>query len=974
MATRCLILLCCGTLVAGLLRASDSAPPEIIGVAVTNAQKRIQWAPYPAAQQYQLLSAGSISNLFTNDISGMISGYTWTGTNTNPFWFYRLQVTPLNSNALLTANLLNRLAYGPTPDELERVTQMGPQAYIDEQLDFGNVPEPMDDFTVESTNGVPPELAVKTNWIKVTVAGVRSTNVLYMYLTAPGDVYVDDIALYAGTGTNLNTLTNYVRNGDFESVFPGPWTVSANHANSAISTNVKCSGNASLRVVATSAGSTQNSSIWQTIAPGLTTTQSCTLSFWYLPRTNSSILTIRLSGSGVVGSPTNEPSGTPLWVYATTTGTASSSNLYIYLDGPGNAYIDDIKLVAGSVPEAGANVLQNGDFESAFPAPYWRVPANAPNSQVSSSSSHSGNGSLYLVFNSAGSNDNSAVIQTNIPLTLNAPYTLSYWYIPSANPSRRLTVRLSGSGIRSEPDAGMTALYRRLRTTTETVSLSDLRAWFCTHAVVANRQLLEVLTQFWENHFVTQHSKSADYLDRYYDDGTLIDRLAANMEFREINKWRNAMMNPNCTFYDLLEISAKSPAMIIYLDTVDSRADGSQIANENYARELLELFCNGVDNGYDQNDIVRMSRAWTGWTVRLVDAANEGNPFALESTALRVPSNNSISNKVGVWSYAFRADRHGTNRGAIFAGKTVPARFGSPWAGTAYQLVIPPRPTNNTNGIQDGYQVIAHLADLPFTMEYISVKLCRLFIHDDFVHGVYDYTDPNRSPEAELIRQCMLAWWNSPPVGGHRGNIRNVLNVILNSDLFRSHGGSLQKVKTPLEFVASSVRALRSANSNGTFTASTDGYAFSSPLSRMGSMSLFNRSDPDGYPEGGPAWISAGTLAERLRFIQSFLLAGTGGDSGNNDCDPVTLLKKLPAASWNNAGDVADYFLSILFPGEGKANLDLYRSSAINFLNTGDDGLSSSPFSSQPNTGATYDTRVRGMVSLLMTTQRFQEQ
>ena len=83
-------------------------------------------------------------------------------------------------------------------------------------------------------------------------------------------------------------------------------------------------------------------------------------------------------------------------------------------------------------------------------------------------------------------------------------------------------------------------------------------------------------------------------------------------EYREMTKWRNAMLNPNCTFYDLLKISAESPAMIVYLDTVNSKGNNNNVANGNYARELLELFTYGVDNGYDQNDIVIMSRAWTG--------------------------------------------------------------------------------------------------------------------------------------------------------------------------------------------------------------------------------------------------------------------------------------------------------------------------------------------------------------------------
>jgi uncharacterized protein (DUF1800 family) len=402
----------------------------------------------------------------------------------------------------------------------------------------------------------------------------------------------------------------------------------------------------------------------------------------------------------------------------------------------------------------------------------------------------------------------------------------------------------------------------------------------------------------------------------------------------------------------------------------------------------------GVDNGYDQNDIVAMSRAWTGWTVDIKAPADVDNPFAPRSSQYGYyPGSgfNAVSNLFGVWTHSFDNTWHGTNRARILSvwsptsppgnpvaigPKVYPARFGAPWAGQSYQLNIPPR-TGNA-GMQDGYDVIRHLADLAFTAEYISVKLSRLFVHENFEHGVYDYTDPNRSAEAELIRQCLVAW-NTPASDGRKGNIRSVLRTIFASELFRSHGGSLQKVKTPLEFVASSVRALRSVNGDGTATANTDGYSFSSILGRMGAMGLFNRSDPDGYPEAGAPWISAGTLAERLRFVQSYLTAasttGRPTDAGQNISDPVALLKKkLPSTSWRNAPAVTEYFLRTLFPGEGTANLDLYRRLGINFLNTADDGVTASAFSALSDTSTPYDTRVRGMVSLLMTTQRFQEQ
>jgi hypothetical protein len=115
-----------------------------------------------------------------------------------------------------------------------------------------------------------------------------------------------------------------------------------------------------------------------------------------------------------------------------------------------------------------------------------------------------------------------------------------------------------------------------------------------------------------------------------------------------------------------------------------------------------------------------------------------------------------------------------------------------------------------------------------------------------------------------------------------------------------------------------------------------------------------------------------------LRWVQALLIAPGGSghtDAGNSVSDPVALLKKkLPSTSWNDAAAVADYFLGIILPGEGKANLDLYRTAAINFLNTGDDGVTASAFSGLSNTTATYDTRVRGMVAAIMTSQRFHEQ
>ncbi|HTI70104.1 MAG TPA: lamin tail domain-containing protein [Candidatus Limnocylindria bacterium] len=134
-------------------------------------------------------------------------------------------------------------------------------------------------------------------WTRVVANGTASSSLLYLYLESIGDVYVDDVKIVAGDDPDVGD--NLVANGDFESDFPGPFTVSANMANSAISTTVKHAGKASLHLVATSPGTTRDSSVFETLPTELTGGAPYTLSFWYLPSSSAATLTLRLSGSGI---------------------------------------------------------------------------------------------------------------------------------------------------------------------------------------------------------------------------------------------------------------------------------------------------------------------------------------------------------------------------------------------------------------------------------------------------------------------------------------------------------------------------------------------------------------------------------------------------------------------------------------------------------------------------------------------------
>jgi uncharacterized protein (DUF1800 family) len=423
-----------------------------------------------------------------------------------------------------------------------------------------------------------------------------------------------------------------------------------------------------------------------------------------------------------------------------------------------------------------------------------------------------------------------------------------------------------------------------------------------------------------------------------------------------------------------LQVSIESPAMIIYLDTILS---SKSAPNENYARELMELHTLGADNGYVQQDIVELARVWTGWHVTKKDISNANNPLA--------PAVTDPTNTPGVYVLNFRPANHTTNvTKRLFTNVVVSSRFPAPWGGQPYAFTIGVNQYPTTNGITEGYLIAQHLANLPQTMEFVSVKLCRTFIHEGFEFNYYDYNAPDAPPEAQLIHECMTAW-DTPAADGRKGNIRNVLSVILNSALFRSHAASQQKIKTPLELAVSAVRALRLSTTDTnnlnwvSMTGDTDGYGLASPMSRMGGMNLFSKTEPDGWSEKGSIWLNTANLCERYRFVQHLLMP-TGSslktadyNTRNNTSDPVKLLQsKLPAASWTDAAAVADYFITLLFPGEGAGNLGADRAAAISFLNTAENGTASA--FSNVTTAAVYDGRVRGMVGMLMSLPKFQEQ
>ena len=305
-------------------------------------------------------------------------------------------------------------------------------------------------------------------------------------------------------------------------------------------------------------------------------------------------------------------------------------------------------------------------------------------------------------------------------------------------------------------------------------------------AVLSERQLLEVMADFWTNHFNVFYAKGLDrVVTPDYVEHTLRPRALGRFE-------------------DLLQAVAQSPAMLFYLDNAQSVAPGAMPPrlgrnrnrpagnppirptgiNENYARELLELHTLGVDGGYTQEDVVNAARIFTGWSVR---RPQEGVGFV------------------------FRDWAHDTGEKQVLG-----VRFPG-------------------DGMREGLRLLHVLATHHATMHHVSRKLCARFVADDPPDGCVD--------------AAAAAWERSD------GDLREVLRAIFRSPDFWAPQHVRSKVKTPLEFTASAVRAV------GGIPDSTPRLA--QVVARLG-QPLYLQPVPTGYPETQEDWVNSGALLNRM--------------------------------------------------------------------------------------------------------------
>lgn len=225
-------------------------------------------------------------------------------------------------------------------------------------------------------------------------------------------------------------------------------------------------------------------------------------------------------------------------------------------------------------------------------------------------------------------------------------------------------------------------------------------------ATHSNRQLQEVMVDFWTDHFNIDPSKGDSKWLKPADDRDVIRKHA-------LGKFR-----------DLTAASAKSPSMLWYLDgRLNRRATASEKPNENYARELLELHTLGVNGGYTQQDVMEVARCLTGWTVR----AREDSRFA-------------------VGKVAFKAHLHDDGEKSVL-GEKIPAGLGA----------------------ADLDRVLDIVCSHPSTARYLSEKLCRRFISDEPPESAIRTTESAFSKSGGDIRKTLSALFSSPEFLSSRG-------------------------------------------------------------------------------------------------------------------------------------------------------------------------------------------------------------
>lgn len=296
------------------------------------------------------------------------------------------------------------------------------------------------------------------------------------------------------------------------------------------------------------------------------------------------------------------------------------------------------------------------------------------------------------------------------------------------------------------------------------VTALDLTGAKILRAVYANRQLEDVLTDFWFNHFNVNLRKGdeREYLASYERDAIRPHVLGK--------------------FRDLLLATAQSPAMLFYLDNWQSRASN---LNENYGREIMELHTIGLH--YSQADVIAAARCFTGWTILQPQRQAK---------------------------FVYNDRMHDKGEKIVLGMKI-----------------------SSGGGMDDGLTLIDFLSRSPLTAQHISYELAQRFVSDD--------------PPPALVDRMAKKFQSSD------GDLRQVMQAMINSPEFWQADEYRSKMKSPFELAVSAVRALGADVSNPMF--------LSQQITQMGEP-LYAHEAPTGYSNRGADWASSSGLVTRMNL------------------------------------------------------------------------------------------------------------
>lgn len=294
-------------------------------------------------------------------------------------------------------------------------------------------------------------------------------------------------------------------------------------------------------------------------------------------------------------------------------------------------------------------------------------------------------------------------------------------------------------------------------------------------AVWSKRQLFERVVEFWSDHF-----------NIYIQQEELIQRI------KTVDDRAVIRANAFGTFGSLLRASAKSPAMLAYLDNnLNTRFGG----NENYAREIMELHTLGVTGGYTQTDVQRVAKCLTGWTYLGANGSGAGAPY-------------------NGYTFTFNANNHDPAQQILFEG-------------TPQQVTIPSGPSNSAANISRGELVLTKLIEHPSTAQYVSRKMLSRFWGENPAQTMVD----------SVAQTYTLTG----------GDIKAMLRTIFG---FIAASPPPLKYKRPFHVLVSALRSVKpTVTSLVTFPNSVQ-----TPLTSAGHHPFFWQ-PPDGYPDTLEYWV-----------------------------------------------------------------------------------------------------------------------